>query len=378
MERKATSFTIALSLLLLSLFFSPLFVVPVRAYGYDDGYGSASIMHACDACPITITELRYMYWAFNDIYNIFASRYHYYWIWWSYPYQGFWASGGHVYGHVTHSMVKNGSGTDINPYSTTTKDDVFNGIEDVDENHEYSSFLYVGHGGTEYFWGSDHYDFFMNGKGLNVAGGQVPKLWDFEIYLAGQVHAEDNHHFVFLWTCFNGYERGSDDPPIAPNGMPHCWTEGEIGTSTNGYDSPDGSNYCFIGFDLASPRLEEWHNGANHLYKHWLVFFYYYAVAKSSSPSGPVNSVKKALDKASVCQGFENFKYTRLYKKGPYYPKSGPPGQEPDPEYMDTKFLGLRDPENPEEWLMPPGWYDTWIRVYGDGNYYIPGDVYHY
>lgn len=370
MERKTTSLIIALLLLLLSLVFSPLLVVPVKAYGYDDGYGCASIMHACDAHPMTPAELRYMYWAFSDIFNIYVARriYRYYYM------LGWWPIG-KVYGHVTHSMVKNGSGTNINPYSTTTLNDVQNGITDVENNHPWSSFLYVGHGGMITTGESNRYSFYMHGKGKNVAEGGVPQLEDNDIY----VRTDKNHHFVFLWACFNGYERGGFAWYV-PYGMPHCWTHNKIGPENDGYADPDGSKYCFIGFHLASPRLEEPHNGANHLYKHWLVFFYYYAVAKSSSPYGYVNTVKLALDAASVCQGFDDFTETRLYKTGPYYPKSGPPGGPDIEEWKDTYFLGLRDPENPDDWLedFEPGWYDVGIRVYGDGNYYIPGDVYVY
>ncbi|MEM2911704.1 MAG: hypothetical protein QW146_04285 [Candidatus Bathyarchaeia archaeon] len=261
-----------------------------------------------------------------------------------------------VYGHLTHSMVWNGG----DPYSTTTKDDVSNGIKDVEANHAWSSFLYVGHGGMQYFAGSMHYDFFMNGKGKNVSEGQVPFIWDVEIHAANvyQTPTWNNHHFVFLWACFNGRERGSGEGYF-PNGMPYCWTEGQIGLSTDGYALPDGSNYCFIGFDLTSPRLEEQHNGPNHLYKHWLVFFYYYAVAQSYSPYGYAYSVKDALNAASVCQGFSSFATTKLYIKSANYPYGS-----------DTYWYGAAG--------HPAGWYDVWMRVYGDGNYHIPGDVYHY
>ena len=73
MERKVAFATVAV-LLLLSLVLSPLLVATVKAYGYDYGYGPASVLHACDANPTTITELRYVYWAFNDIYNARRAR----------------------------------------------------------------------------------------------------------------------------------------------------------------------------------------------------------------------------------------------------------------------------------------------------------------
>ena len=354
MERKVAFATVAV-LLLLSLVFSPLLVVPVKAYGYDEGYGSASVMHACDADPTTPTELQYMYWAFDDIYNLYAERYHYYWVWYYYPYIGFWVRGERVYGHVTHSMVWNNG----DPYSTTTVDNVLNGIDDVEDNHEYASFLYVGHTSSWYdeVWDRWRYGFYMNGKDQYVGGGQVPSVSDATIRL----HAEDNHHFVFLWVCRCGAERGSQNnpPDDPPNGMPHCWTQGLIGQSDNGYDWPDGSNYCFIGFDGASPRLEEEQNGPDHLYKHWLVFFYYFALVYSYECS-----VNQALDHASWMQGFADFAQDRLYRTGPYYPLSGG-----DPEYMDTHWLGTAE--------LPEDWYDVWMRVYGDGNYHIPGDIYH-
>ncbi|MEM2351464.1 MAG: hypothetical protein QXT26_03555 [Thermoproteota archaeon] len=362
-ERKATFLTIALWVMF-SLVLSPRLVVPVRAYGYDYGYGCASVMHACDANPTTPSELKYIYWlsitytifllsgiitigfGFGILILVFGVR------------------GDPVYGHLTHSMVWNNG----DPYSTTTKDDVLNGIKDVEANHAWSSFLYVGHGGMQYFEGSMHYAFFMNGKGKDVAGGQVPQVWDVEIYpRVTETPAWNNHHFVFLWACFNGHERGSYET-FLPNGMPYCWTEGKIGPSTDGYASPDGSNYCFIGFDLASPRLEEPHNGPNHLHKHWLVFFYYYTVAQSYS-------VRQALDKASQCQEFEDFTKTRLYKKGPYYPKSGPPGGQEIDEWKDTYFLGLRNPENPDGSMFGYVSTATEITTYRATYIIILGDI---
>jgi hypothetical protein len=148
--------------------------------------------------------------------------------------------------------------------------------------------------------------------------------------------------------------------------MPYCWTQGLIGNNNpDGYSDPNDSDYCLIGFDGVSPRLEEEHNGPSNLYKQWLVFFYYYALENGLS-------VNDALDEASYMQGFDDFTQTRFYNKGPNYPQGGG-----NPTYEDTYFQGIRDPENPEEWLegFEPGWFDTWMRVYGDGDYYIPGDI---
>src|SRR3989304_5206737 len=163
------------ALLLLSLG-SNLFVVSVNAAGYDYGYGHAMALHACDANPTAISELRYVYWAFNEIYGLFDGVYNYRWD----PYEGQYFPDSHVYGRVTHSMEWNGG----DPYSTTTVADVLNGISHTEDFHESSAFLYVGHTSAyvDPGYGKWRYGFYMHGKGTDVRSGQVPHVTDSDIW----------------------------------------------------------------------------------------------------------------------------------------------------------------------------------------------------
>lgn len=67
---KKTSIAASVLLLLLLL----LALVPATF-----GFYPASVMEACDANPTTTTELRYVYWAFDDISSIFSGKNYYSW-----------------------------------------------------------------------------------------------------------------------------------------------------------------------------------------------------------------------------------------------------------------------------------------------------------
>jgi hypothetical protein len=128
--------------------------------------------------------------------------------------------------------------------------------------------------------------------------------------------------------------------------MPYAWAQTSLGT--NGYSSPDGSGYCFIGFKNASPFLCKPINGENNLYKHWLVFFYYWAAWQA----GRYNTIKQALDIASQNVGYYDFTYSPLGQLGGfsvYWPGPNPPS----------------------------GWMIGWMRVRGDGNVHLPGTIYY-
>jgi len=93
--------------------------------------------------------------------------------------------------------------------------------------------------------------------------------------------------------------------------------------SPKAWNNPSTSGYTWIGFSGASPWLIE-EIKTNQLYKHWLVFFYYYALSGQYS-------VQQALNQASQQVGYSNFASSPLstgYSTyWPYNPPDNYPGQ---------------------------------------------------
>jgi len=337
-----TRMAICALLLLFSFVVSLLAVAPVQAtYGWDWGFGHASEIHVSDGGYLPNDyELAYVQWACNDIfYYAFAPKTYYIWD----EEYGYWEAGP-AYGHLWNYME--------GYRSQTTVGNVLNGVYDSEVNHDESTFLYIGHMGYQYMYGSQHYGFVQHG--YNISTTELPIIWDMAIY--PYTYGIDGHHFVFLWVCRNGDELGHantwPNPPNPPNGMPYCWTQDLI-SSTDGFASPDYSSYCLISFEQASPMLCSWMGTGQpdeNLYKHWLCFFYYFALYDDAY-GGSMYTVNDALDLASMYTDFPyGFSQSILYQgNNTYWP--GGDGQN-------------------------PGWYWSRMRVYGDGTSHLPGNIF--
>lgn len=195
----------------------------------------------------------------------------------------------------------------------------------------YSTFatvLYLGHGGVQNM--GSYYRFSIYEQASHNNKYAPPSaIYDYQIF--GQM-LYGKHRFVFLWACFQGNMPGNDTPTA--HGMAYCWTR-QPNLSQDGYGSPDSRPYCFIGFQMASPRLSEVvKESTNNLYKHWLVFFYYYAL------NG--NNIKDALDKACKIVGYSEgwMDSSNVLRTGfwTYFPPEFlPPGIPPSP---DNRYQG--------------------------------------
>jgi hypothetical protein len=222
--------------------------------------------------------------------------------------------------------------------SYSTVGNMLGGIYEDDTDYPESTFLYIGHNGWETREGVTHYGFAENGAGTPV--GDVGKVWDEDVY---DNIVNRRHHFVFLWVCRNGEALGGPNSPYPPYGMPYCWTHGAI-TNTNAYTGNDWSGYWFISFNSASPMLCQYisPSNSNQLYKHWLVFFYHYAVTVGLT-------INQAIDAASQASGYSSFNTFPSY--------NGDNG--------NTVWWNGADGQ-------PPSWITSKIRVYGDGTVYLP------
>lgn len=325
MKKKISAITIGVIWLLLSLslVISTPTVPPVKA----DGQNYASVIHTTDV-NTTDTDKDYITWACNEIHNLFAQQYYVYYYWYM-P----------VYGHNKNFRAQ------------TTTSIVQSQIQDCEANHGFATVLYIGHGGKEGIYGEweDPFTYSFYEAQLGRPNNTIPAINDRTHIYPKTVNGR--HYFVFLWVCRAGDEAGNASPP---HGMAYCWTR-QPDLSPDGYgdpqypENPDSRPYCFMGFQDASPRLSEWLYG-NNKYKHWLVFFYYFALYYQY-----YYTLNDALDLASYMVGFQN-------------------GMWLDPSNkLSRGFITWW----PYDW--PPGTYgeqEGKMRIYGNGNTYIPAKFY--
>jgi hypothetical protein len=168
--------------------------------------------------------------------------------------------------------------------------------------------FYIGHGGIEnlVFW--NQY-FIMDNNGGSV--------YDSDIY----THTLDHEtSFALLWSCETGDEIGGTNwyltGPLA-YGMPYAWLH-TTSLSSDGYDNPDTSNLCFIGWHKIAPGVSldftqtldgvvTFNTNAQNGIAYFLSQFYFYAV-------GCRYSVNIALDEAAQqTWAIPNFGYSVLW-----------------------------------------------------------------
>ncbi len=154
--------------------------------------------------------------------------------------------------------------------------------------------------------------------------------------------------FVFLWTCAQGSEIGSlhgsywYSPPdywfegSQATGMPYAWTYRDYTQmNSDGYGNPDTGSYCFIGFEgFGVPLSEVIPDSGGKNYGDFVEKFYYHALVNGYK-------INRALDEASDYVWDEDYDETPLHDGYSY------------------NLPGL-------------GWWDGWMRVYGNGNNTLP------
>lgn len=156
-------------------------------------------------------------------------------------------------------------------------------------------------------------------------------------------------YFVFLWTCVQANEIGCFHASYwisypyyyyagtGAAGMPFAWTNRDYTQiSSDGYTNPDAGPYCFIGFEgFAIPMSELIPDSGGKNYGDFVKRFYYHALEEGYS-------INQALDAASrYVFGVEHFNQTTLYNG-----------------YI--------------RYLPGLGWWTGRMRVYGNGNNYLP------
>lgn len=231
---------------------------------------------------------------------------------------------------------------------------VYNKLLFIQESYIPTDNLWVGDFNTQISpWsGARHWTFFGN-------PGSSPQdyAWDGMIGYCNEQYTGSEQVFDFIWTCSAGgyywYWNGSGltenliiDNPNYNNvygywdsnndivGMPIAWT-GRT-DMPNGYSDPDSGATCYIGFEGSSRSLVTIANnntGAD--YYEWLWYFYNYATGGVDNQHHTVN---ECLNYASYQIWGESYDGCPL-----------------DSPWLDTQF---------NSWCR--------MRVFGNGNYYIP------
>ena len=131
----------------------------------------------------------------------------------------------------------------------TEPDQVYGNVSYCEENYDFTAVFYKGHSigaycdveGCEF---GEHWTLYA------AEGYENEYIMD---YLIHNRTSSGSHDFVFLWTCGYGSEdmKGSIDEKGHSVGMMASWMDTTT-LEADGYASPDGSNHCFIGFDVYS------------------------------------------------------------------------------------------------------------------------------
>lgn len=148
-----------------------------------------------------------------------------------------------VFGTQHFGYCKNFWGKDTKP------DQVYGNISYCEENYDFSAVFYKGHSiggycdveGCEF---GEHWTLYA------AEGYGKEYIMDYLVY---NRMSAGSHDFVFLWTCGYGTEdlTGDIDENGHSVGMMTSWMN-TPDLEADGYASPDGSNHCFIGFDVYS------------------------------------------------------------------------------------------------------------------------------
>lgn len=225
-------------------------------------------------------EADHTWTAFTQIANLFSQKR--IWVY----YYGYWYNAGPSYGEVQNW---GSSATPNNVYAQIDHDNIYHS--------QFSTVLYVGHGGPDGFY--VHTDYPNDPY-------TYPTLTSFNV-IRSHTQSSPAHQFVFMWVC----KGGNNSPEGSPSAWDPLWWS----------NPPAYPPYTWIGFVDASPWLLDQMSAGN-IFRYWLVFFYYYAL-------NGYYSVMDALNLASVATGFQDFGSSVLGGSGRYwtywpYPPQGP------------------------------------------------------
>jgi hypothetical protein len=219
----------------------------------------------------------------------------------------------------------------------TQPDQVYGNVSYCEENYDFTAVFYKGHSIGGYCDVEDC-EFGEHWTLYAAEGYGNEYIMD---YLIHDRMSSGNHDFVFLWTCGYGAEdlKGDIDENGHSVGMMASWMD-TTDLEADGYASPDGSNHCFIGFDVYSIFFINKTGYGSFDYGDFASLFFQYALIDGWT-------INDALDAAAEETHWQSsFGDCQLY----------------------TGYVML-DPYDPGQTVM------CYMRVWGDGNLKLGGDV---
>ena len=227
------------------------------------------------------------------------------------------------------SYCKNFWGNDTRP------DQVYGNVSYCEENYDFTAVFYKGHSIGSY---CDVKDCSFGEHWTLYAAEGYAKDYIMDYMIHDRV-SSGTHDFVFLWTCGYGAEKlkGEIDDNGHSVGMMASWMN-TTSLEADGYASPDGSDHCFIGFDVYSIFFINKTGYGSFEYSDFASLFFQYTLMEGWT-------VNDALDAAAEETHWQSsFGDCQLYKG-----------------------YGMLDPYDPGKTIM------CYMRVWGDGNQKLQG-----
>jgi len=200
-------------------------------------------------------------------------------------------------------------------YNTSvTGYNVLNTAYSMDRNYDRVAVFYFGHmAGNNVYWCPDD----------NVTAAEVAAVTTGTTF------------FAWSWVCNSASEWPETD------GLPVAWTQ-VANMSNDSYVDPDDGGHCYFGFDGASPLIN---NNTGYCFKgtyasgmDFICSFYAYALTYDYS-------INDALNHASLDE------FSDTYEDSPLY------------DGFETWWPG--------GYGISIGWYEGWMRTYGNGNLHL-------
>ncbi len=195
-----------------------------------------------------------------------------------------------------------------------TGNNVLNVAYDMDRNYDKVAVFYFGHKEAKNsYWCPDN----------NVSAAEIAAVTTGTTF------------FAWSWVCDSASEWPETD------GLPVAWTQA-ANMSNDSYVDPDDGGHCYFGFDGASPMINNYtgycFKGTYAAGMDFICDFYAYTLTYEYS-------INDALNEASLDEFFDTYEDSPLH------------------DGFETWWPGGEGP--------PPGWYEGWMRTYGNGDLHL-------
>jgi hypothetical protein len=160
----------------------------------------------------------------------------------------------------------------VNSYGKTTTNDIYTAASGAGDT--YSIAFYDGEGGYDVDANGCHHYYIVDENNYAV--------YDHDIFQ----HSDFSVVFTLLWACEQGDTTGGVWPGSGMYGMPLAWLDNS-NLGPDGYNRPDGSGSCFIGFNGTAPWLRaNWWTDSGTVTNagFWFLFWFYFAALCKGEP----------------------------------------------------------------------------------------------